>query len=329
MQLSGRPLLDTRADAALFVDPTGLVERLQRAVRDRLNVLVSGPRGAGKTSLLRQFLFRLRTSGDDAVMVSAGTANTAADVLELVRRAVTPAQPRPGVVAAVPPAPAGQREIASAVELLEALRVVEQPATVVLLDNVPPGLAHALFGQLRDELWQLPYCWVVTCADRDESVFLRPPADAFFDTVLRLPPLDAEATRELLRRRASGDELDDDTLASVVELSHGNPRRALDLTRQATTAGTSPDRLRADAAQRSETLARLGRPAQMLLAELEASGGASASDEALLSRLGWTRARAAQVLDQLASAELVEATDVRNGPGRPRRVYRPRSAVAR
>jgi hypothetical protein len=40
----------------------------------------------------------------------------------------------------------------------------------------------------------------------------------------------------------------------------------------------------------------LGRPHAMAMAELEALGGASASDEEFLRRLGWTRPRASQVL---------------------------------
>lgn len=317
MQLSGRPLLDTRADAGLFVDPFKHLDRLSRAIGDGLNVLVTGWRGSGKTSLLRQFLLHRRASGPAALLVSAGTASSPSDVLTLVLRAL-----------ATDTAPASRAGEPSVVDLLDALATDTSPAAV-LLDNLPPRLAHALFGQLRDELWRLPLVWVVTCADTDEVAFLRPPADAFFDTVVRLPPLDPPAMRDLLRRRASADELDDEALSSVVELSDGNPRSALVLARRLTSGESSPELVRADEARRREAVTKLGRPAQMLLTELEASGAASASDETMLSRLGWTRARAAQVLEQLASAGLVEATDVRNGPGRPRRVYRPSAAQPR
>jgi hypothetical protein len=266
---------------------------------------------------LRQLLlFRRTAPAGTTALASAGAARSVADVLTLVHRALAPDVPVTGVTS----------DASTALATIEAnLRA----GTVVLVDNVPPTLAHGVFGQLRDDLWQLPVAWVVACADSDEPAFLRPPADAFFDTVLRVPPLEPEAVRDLLRRRASIEELDEDVLSSVAELAGGNPRAALDVTRQLTSPGASAACLQARLGHRAHALAALGRPAEMLYAELQVSGGASASDQALLSRLGWTRARAAQVLDQLASAGLVEATDVRNGPGRPRRVYRPVSALRR
>jgi hypothetical protein len=320
MLLSGRPLLDTGADAALFVDPSGVLPRLLAATDGRFNVLLSGARGAGKSSLLRQLLLtRRQSSRGRTAVASTGTASSAAEVLTLVARTLGAEPPRQSADAA--PAVA---------DMLEALAAMDLGAdAVVLVDNLPPALAHAVFGQLRDDLWQLPLAWVVVCADTDESAFLRPPADAFFDTVVRVPPLDADAMRDLLRRRATPQELDEGVLSSVIELAGGNPRAALDLARQLSVLDSSPARLHVHLAHRAQALAALGRPAAMLFAELQASGGASASDEALLARLGWTRARAAQVLDQLAGAGLIESTDVRNGPGRPRRVYRPVDALTR
>ncbi|HJY24418.1 MAG TPA: hypothetical protein VJ649_01940, partial [Actinomycetes bacterium] len=58
-----------------------------------------------------------------------------------------------------------------------------------------------------------------------------------------------------------------------------------------------------------------------LVADLEASGPASASDPGLLARHGWSRSRATQLLRELLDVGLVETTTVRNGPGRPRTVY--------
>jgi hypothetical protein len=62
----------------------------------------------------------------------------------------------------------------------------------------------------------------------------------------------------------------------------------------------------------------------MAMAELEALGSASASDEEFLRRLGWTRPRATQVLGALAERGLLAASDEQSPGGRrPRRVYRP------
>jgi predicted ArsR family transcriptional regulator len=60
----------------------------------------------------------------------------------------------------------------------------------------------------------------------------------------------------------------------------------------------------------------------MLAAELEALGWASASDERLLVRLGWTRPRVVQVMAELERGGLVDMREESTGRGRPRKLYR-------
>ena len=73
--LSDRPLLDTLTDAGLFVDRAAELATLGRAARQGLNALVVGSRGMGKTSLLRQLVFRLRVDGLAVVFVDARVAD--------------------------------------------------------------------------------------------------------------------------------------------------------------------------------------------------------------------------------------------------------------
>jgi DNA-binding MarR family transcriptional regulator len=56
------------------------------------------------------------------------------------------------------------------------------------------------------------------------------------------------------------------------------------------------------------------------VAYLETNGPASASDERMLSELGWSRSRATQVLRELEQAGLVKPSSERNDSGR-RKVY--------
>jgi predicted ArsR family transcriptional regulator len=85
--------------------------------------------------------------------------------------------------------------------------------------------------------------------------------------------------------------------------------------------GEPPDRRLQAQAQREVDVAELGRAASMLYAELENSGPASASDDELLDRLGWSRQRAAQVLAELEQVGFVKG-EQRPGPtGRPRKVF--------
>lgn len=316
-RLSGRPLLDTRADAALFVDRRAELDRVDRAAAEGLNVLVSGIRGIGKTSLLRHQAYGWRITGRELAVLDASPLTDPAAFLAAAARAV-------GVASQ----PAGQVSAADLVANLSRLAAVRAAPRLLAVDGLAPAVAQAVFGQLRDELWRAPLTWLVSCADVDEAAFLRPPADAFFDTTVRLPALSDADMLDLLRRRATVEELSDEAVAEVVSLAAGVPRRAIDLARHLLLAPGNSDggtgaveAVRDRLLDREQTVERLGTPARMLLAELETVGGASASDEGLLARLGWTRARAAQVFGELERQGLVEATDQPRTSGRPRRVF--------
>ena len=318
-RLSGRPLLDTRADAALFVDRKAELDRLDRAAAQGLNALVSGVRGIGKTSLLRHQAHGRRTTGRESPVLDAHALSDPAAFLAGVARAV-------GATGL----PDGQPSAADLVATLTQVAPARDGAKVLAVDGLSPAVAQAVFGQLRDELWRAPVTWLVSCDEADEPAFLRPPADAFFDTTVRLPALSDDDIAELLRRRATVEELSDAAVAEVVRLAAGVPRRAIDLARHlllepgqaggADAVATVRDRM----LDREQAVEQLGTPARMLLTELETVGGASASDERLLARLGWTRARAAQVFGELERKGLVESTDEPRASGRPRRVYHSR-----
>jgi hypothetical protein len=69
-----------------------------------------------------------------------------------------------------------------------------------------------------------------------------------------------------------------------------------------------------------EVAARLGRPATMLVAELLSLGPVSASDPVLLAKLGWTRPRLLQVLQQLEEARVAQSERAKVD-GKSRRLF--------
>lgn len=332
MTLSGRPLLDTRRDAGLFVDRERERSRILDASKRGLNCLVLGDRGMGKTSLLRTMLgdVRLHHTGDEIVAryVRGAGASTAAELLTRVIAAVAPAARQDANNKSAPADPIDPAQLLDqldqAVESLRDERHHPNRVTI-LLDDPPPSAAHTLFGTLRDELWEHPVRWVVAVDTEQAGDLLRPPADAFFETTVTLSPLTPDAAADLLRRRDP--KLGPDLVDTAVWAGEGNARRVLEVVRALVSGEVDPQEMMTAYGHRDQALAALGRSALALAKELEARGGSSASDEHLLRRMGWTRGRAAQVLGELEAAGLVVADELREGPGRPRKLYRLRPAL--
>jgi hypothetical protein len=201
------------------------------------------------------------------------------------------------------------------------------PNQVIVVEDVSAIAGSEVFGALRDELWQVDARWLVTASSTQAAGLLRPPADAFFETSIELGPLTGDEATELLRRRF------DDTapaelfelLASAMNAGGQTPRRLLETAREVAAepavggaALTVVQGLRA----RTEALEQASRPARMLAQELDAIGWASASDEQLLARMGWTRPRVVQVIGELENRGLVQMREESTGRGRPRKMYR-------
>jgi GTPase SAR1 family protein len=67
--LSGRPLLDNRADTALFTGRELELSMLCSALEHQFNCLVVGDAGMGKTTLLRALMYRARNHVDEPGLI--------------------------------------------------------------------------------------------------------------------------------------------------------------------------------------------------------------------------------------------------------------------
>lgn len=337
-QLSAKPLRDTKADARLFVDRAYELERARKALNGDLNALVLGSRRSGRTTFLKHLAYRLRTDWNEpSVYVEGGLSDDAREFLSLLRfrllgdRQISAgealarsARPFGSVISGEPSVSLAspRHETEEMLSLYAAVReaATRKPGCVVLVDEISSAvLAHTIFGRFRDETWGLPLRWIVAGDVDDRGTYLSPPADAFFEVVVELAPLSEEAAEELLRRRTPAEALSAEQVRAAVEMGDGNPHRILEAARSMLVDGISAQELGATRDWQRSRLAALGPAARRLFEELVASGPASASDAELLSRMGWTRGRAAQVLRQLEKAGLVRSSAQRSATGGPDR----------
>nr|MBA3363177.1 hypothetical protein [Actinomycetota bacterium] len=272
----------------------------------------------GRTTLLRHLTYSERRHDRAAVFIDGGAAADLRSFVDLV--AFRLAAAGIGTRGANGPieAPGGP----PGVELIEGLAPVEATGerVLLLLDGIPAATdAHTFFGRLRDSVWQLPYTWVVGAGRDERGAFLTPPADAFFEVVVDLPPFDPRQQLELLRARLEGEDIDPAGLVTGQDLS---PRVTLEVARAAILLDRPATEVLDALGGRAAAAGALGGGARMLFDELESLGPVSASDDRLLTRLGWTRERAVQVFKQLEDAGLVTSYPQKGAAGRPRKVYK-------
>lgn len=323
--LSGRPLDGTPRDLDLFVGRDDLLDRIQDSVERRLNTLVAGERRAGKTSLLHVLERRLEPRFH-TVFIDGGMARDATAFLSLLlyalerERALAGGNVNVDLVRPLVPLPLPEAQADRVLAVLDAIRLAVERwgrGVVVIVDDMrSPELSHFLFGRMRDELWMLGATWVVAVDSQDKATALRPPADAFFETIVDVTPLDRDASADLLTRRLNEEEADPAFIHRLADVGEGSPGRLIELAREVIVHGMPIGEATSRRAAMRLRATAIGDSARRLVEDLLAYGPTSASDESLLRRLNWSRARATQVFKQLEGEGLVRPLPSRGGGGR-------------
>lgn len=330
LQISQRPLTGSEADRRLFVNRSADLGHLERAAERGFNVLALGERGIGMTSVVYQHQRHLQDGGRTCHYVRAAKPQKLADLVTLIRIAVE-GRRLPSMLGGASVYQdwfsGGDPDPLRDLRRLAAAAIESDALTTIILDEVhEPELAHELFGRYRDDVWELPFRWVVCGLASRSSEYLEAPADAFFDSLLRLGPLDTSTCIRLLNARLDQASQADGEVAwriklerdRIIEQSQGNPRRLLEGARRAVLRSSdefaAADRLVASAA-------KLGTTEKLAIEYLLANGPTSASDPLLLAEWLLTRARASQVFRRLEDAGLVHAVFEKAGVGRPRKLY--------
>lgn len=340
LQISQRPLTGSDEDRKLFVGRSSELGHLARAAELNFNVLVLGERGIGMTSLMHQHHRHLEDHNRVSYYARAAKAETLVDLLNVIRIAIEGPR-RPTLLGL-----GGEHPLqgmmaggdSDPLQVLKGLITAEVRSTpyrpTIILDELHrPELAHELFGRHRDDLWNLPFRWVVCGLSTKRQRYLEPPADSFFDTTLTLAPCDETTSAELLNVRlgqAGNDHVEAQLRITaergpIVVRGMGNPRRILAAAR-AVVVQTPEESLNGD--RLTAVAAELGQTEKRAFRHLLLNGPTSPSDPTILEELEVTRARANQVLRHLEKAGLVSTFQDRQGVGRPRKLYAARIGSA-
>lgn len=322
-----QPLAQSRADQRRFVDRTRETDAILKGVAASQPVLLLGDAGSGRTSLLNHVAWALARRGDPlrSVIVSGELASNPSQLLGVlvarVQRLAEPDGSRGGWIEdlralSMPDGPWGQviqpAILMELVDLLgERLAALGRPVCL-MVDGIAPSVAHGVFGSLRNELWALQGArWVVAGDIAAETLYLEPPADAFFERRVRLEPLTDADSAKLLRAHVP--ELSASEVKQAIGVAEGNPRRLLRAAADIQ-AGISPATPAADELPR-RAAAVAGPLAGALVGYLAAHGPTSASDKTMLRQIGASRQRASQLMHALESAGLLETIEAHE-PGR-------------
>jgi len=285
---SRRPLTASKRDQELFVEPPDL-PLIRQAVQLGVNVFLSGPAGAGKTTLMR----RLDFERDDTVHVSAEWFESTSELICGIAEALGGEPPRDRLQGT-------ERDILEIAEALEVRPTELGPVNVVLVDGVDDAQLKTVFGRYRDALWELPLTWVVS----SRGAAPEPPADAFFDRVVELTPWSIEQVGSLVQKRAA--DLASKQLDQLLEiLGPTSPRQAI-MALQAFQLSTDPDELIEVIDLERHLVSQLPDRLRDLYEALTHFGPTHASDEQLLEELGVSRSRVTHGLKELEELRLVQ-----------------------
>jgi len=323
MQISGRPLLETSIDQPSYLERV-VDMRVRNAIIHGLNALILGSAGSGKTSLLRHFHFEAMTADVPSVYIDGRSNKSVAELLDTVRVGLGVPALKPPMYAAISIIgesyiPDPERAIA---HLREKIPSGRRP--LVFLDCPDGSVARSLFGSLRDEIWQVPISWIVAADAAAEADFRRPPTDAFFDVVERLEEMTANDVIRLLELREVPDGDAWVIASSLIEMpvSKRMPRDVLNLARKVVIEGGDVESEIKPYSVLSERLSKVSGAAALLARELLDQSAVSASDPDLQRRMGWSRARLAQVFKELEATGLARSFQSSEGKaGRPKRMY--------
>lgn len=262
---------------------------------------------------MRRAAEELESEGRQVAWVNGALAKTAGDLLAMTNAALGNDSSSSASEGA---AGAGSQLL----KLTQAL-AEHRPAVIMVDGLVDPDMGFDLFSRLRDELWMAGHAWLVSARPKDSAALRSPPAEAFWASVVEIPPLNEREVHNLLRLG-----LDEDEWHQLKEIPVAGFHPRLLIREVEKGLAHEPNESRVRFSFLLERANALGRSEGMALAELINLGRpASTHDPELLERLAWSRPYIQRIFSHLEGAGLVRSIPEARGErsGRPRKLYEP------
>ena len=344
LQISQRPLSGSELDQELFVGRVAELARLRQAMDMGFNVLLLGERGIGVTSLVHHCSALIHDEEPPPPfrchIVDGGAARDIRELVTAIRQVLESGKSllEHSIAQGLYSTRLYQGTYSNPITELREQAYATRDQNfgfdpTIIIDNMnDTKLAHDLFGRQRDDLWEIPFKWVICGRLSRRTEYLTPPADAFFDTELILEPLDDSVAKSLLEARINSTNSTDvenaekirSHLYQIIRQGNGNPRQLLNEARSITLQEQSnkgaDEHIFTYAATLTDT-------EESVLQYLQSRGPTSASDLEFQDYIDVTRERLTQVLRQLENNGLVFSFFDKSGAGRPRKYYSSRQAA--
>lgn len=316
-----RPLFATKYDQSFFVNREKELSSIQSSIRSKLNLLLLGKRGSGKTSLLNHAYYDLKKDKKIIVILvnilpkGIHGTETFLDVLvrscakeisgnemhsELYHKYITTFQTLSGLVG---------------FETIMAILNRENKQAVFIIDGFDHNseLCYNIVSALREIFWETKSAFIVTGDLLQKNVYLKPPVDAFFDKVVEIEKLSTKDVKKLFEHRIGKNEITEkvfsalakygaDSIADIILMMRENiekDNQKFDSILKTSNSFTMGATIIPPSKQFDKNLQKISPMRKEVLKYLRVNGPTSASDKKFQEYTGVSRSRLAQMLVRL------------------------------
>lgn len=182
------------------------------------------------------------------------------------------------------------------------------------LDKFPADKVWHTFRSIRDILWELHFSLIITALPDQVSEITKPPLDQFFPYWIKIPSFDMEYTKNLIEKRFNKSQvtISNDALEAIVNRTKGNPRSIIAIMKNVIESSDFSGQITLD------NINNLGLPYSIRLSDIQRAvinylsenPNTSASTKNFIARIGVTRSRLSQILNDLKKDDLIDSKKV-------------------